>query len=306
MNGSSRRSGGFTLVELLVVIGIIALLAAILLPVLAQATHAARRASCSNKLGQYYKGLRMYLNNYDEFFPLAWFKPNSKGYGDRLENLTYWRFIIHEYAESGFTRFIPEKPSPITGEELFRRDKVFWNDAATGWTNDYFSSWLIFKGPLKDDGSQEIDFNATEEEYDKHASYSSITRDVPSTERPLLTGVDASYALGEDGAPPLKECKGGEEGKTEHHDNLVNGWTYYKLSLGGDGENEVEVYIGVGKSLREDDKYEDYSVRFDFRHNHSANFLFLDSHVDSIHESNKARLARIHERWNHLRPRKGK
>ncbi|NQT53744.1 type II secretion system protein, partial [bacterium] len=55
-----RSAKGFTLVELLVVIGIIALLAGILLPVLARATAQAKSARCKSRLGQLYKGLRMY------------------------------------------------------------------------------------------------------------------------------------------------------------------------------------------------------------------------------------------------------
>ncbi|MEQ8844146.1 MAG: prepilin-type N-terminal cleavage/methylation domain-containing protein [Phycisphaerales bacterium] len=64
------RQRGFTLVELLVVISIIALLVGILLPALGKARQTARQMQCSTHVKGLHQGLVAWANDYSERFPV--------------------------------------------------------------------------------------------------------------------------------------------------------------------------------------------------------------------------------------------
>ncbi len=64
-----KRKDGFTLVELLVVIGVIALLIAILMPALAKARRSAKDISCASNVRQVATGVMLYSTEFRGYLP---------------------------------------------------------------------------------------------------------------------------------------------------------------------------------------------------------------------------------------------
>jgi prepilin-type N-terminal cleavage/methylation domain-containing protein len=88
-----HRRKGFTLIELLVVIAIIAILAAILFPVFAQARDKARQTTCTSNTKQSALAFMMYINDYDETFPLGFGFFNNRWYWEYYHDVPYnWRY----------------------------------------------------------------------------------------------------------------------------------------------------------------------------------------------------------------------
>src|SRR5947208_11599528 len=67
-------ASGFTLVELLVVIAVMAVLAGLLLPVLARAREEGRRVACLSNLRQISQAHLMYVQDWDERL-VPWYVP---------------------------------------------------------------------------------------------------------------------------------------------------------------------------------------------------------------------------------------
>jgi len=84
-NQSSQRAGAFTLVELLCVIAIISILAALLLPALNQSEARAKRAGCVNNLRQTGLAFQIFMHDHDGKFPMA-VSTNDGGSEEFVEN----------------------------------------------------------------------------------------------------------------------------------------------------------------------------------------------------------------------------
>jgi prepilin-type N-terminal cleavage/methylation domain-containing protein/prepilin-type processing-associated H-X9-DG protein len=106
--GNGKAWKGFTLIELLVVIAIIAILAAILFPVFAQAREKARAASCLSNTKQMGLGIMMYVQDYDETYPQAYWYKNDQG---DLNGYMQWSGATRPYVKSDQLFVCPSDPN---------------------------------------------------------------------------------------------------------------------------------------------------------------------------------------------------
>jgi prepilin-type N-terminal cleavage/methylation domain-containing protein/prepilin-type processing-associated H-X9-DG protein len=121
------RRRAFTLVELLVVIGIIALLISILMPALSKAREQANAVKCLSNQRNLGNALVMFSNEHKGYLPKAWFNdaPYPGGPSWRWKDPMWgWDYILSQYMNQNKDIFRCPSDEPV----LFRGE---WNDTAS-------------------------------------------------------------------------------------------------------------------------------------------------------------------------------
>jgi len=116
-----KMKRGFTLIELLVVIAIIAILGALLLPALAKAKGKAQRANCISNLRQWGLALTLYLDDYNQIFPLPKIASSTPGAPGYNENRPTWvDFAAFHAAGQGDNVWYNVLPDYVGGQPLWQ------------------------------------------------------------------------------------------------------------------------------------------------------------------------------------------
>ena len=132
----------FTLVELLVVIGIIALLIGILMPTLAGARRSAASVKCLSNQRQLATATAFFVNDHNGYLPKQWFNygptgpippGNATGSWGYYPNLWGWDWVLYNYTDRAYDTFAcPSDSSAVRRGEWNNNPAEFWPGTQAG------------------------------------------------------------------------------------------------------------------------------------------------------------------------------
>ena len=144
---SFRAKSGFTLIELLVVIAIVAILGAMLLPVIQAAKEKARRAKCISNIRQIGTAIYEYQANFSGYIP-----PGDYAFGHDIWNRSD---VTGQYGATnlGYLIVTGYLPKPTSNDHVFYCPSLTRMSAQRAEASGTASAWFIF-GPPNNLGMQ--------------------------------------------------------------------------------------------------------------------------------------------------------
>ncbi len=136
----SNLQAGFTLVELLTVIAVIAILAAILFPVIRSVRQKSNTMECASNLRQIHVALNLFANDNNGELPFL-NDPGQELWGSK------WQQRIEPYCS-------PESRTTSSATQRAVTESVYWcpsqepHNPAQGWPGDYAINVLLFRANI--------------------------------------------------------------------------------------------------------------------------------------------------------------
>jgi len=245
------RLGGFTLVELLVVIGIIAILVAVLLPALSKARRAANTIACASNLRQIVQAMMIYASQNNNYIPGG---PNTTG-----------AFLFDPTPKDGYPVFdaqYSEKYCPEISQDwdwqapIAKVMGVSFNEAGDAASRAQRYHFLMHLGVFT---CPENQFLATE--------YSSDSSFLSSVGLTSTADVMPSYVVAEEFLL-LPLPKGAKDTLPVRYGSYADGYqdfilpSNYAPKLNDVGKSSMKIYIADGGKYSDGDTLPNYVMSF--------------------------------------------
>ncbi|MEM6313665.1 MAG: prepilin-type N-terminal cleavage/methylation domain-containing protein [Planctomycetota bacterium] len=291
-----RRRAGFTLVELLVVIGIIALLISILLPTLSSARGAATAVACQSNLRQIGLGLTLYNGSNDGLMPYSWIERLGGFATQRTAqgfhpHTTWW---VPVSVELGVDAEVANRILFVNGTQGYEQLSPVFEDGDTEVGGGAAAAHYVINTRISPyanaDGT-----NFTPEPF--NGSVAAKPMRVAQIRRSSETGLvwdgpqffENSFTFGSGSTWPRSDHADG------YRAGFFDWWGVLSENTGGWAQENYDVPLALGadgsptaRSKAGQERYNvdwvsysfDSAFRFRHRQNQSLNMLFVDGHVE--------------------------
>ena len=300
----SRQPRAFTLVELLVVIGIIAVLIGILLPTIGAARRQAAITKCSSNQRQLVLACMMHANEHRGYFPLAGelqvkFSFNWDGMPTGLQDSTRGRYTYAKWPDIGTFAIVP-LPGAIAGYLGYRNlDFSDVNKLDQQLNDRHAGVWKMFMCPATESFNYERSGVDATTPFNQGNMMSIVNYGSPSA----AWSTNTDFAINEGALGFNHDQKyasrrmAGNLARTKNTSQLMlfadglpgtaaaypswakDPWILFRPALMGTGP------VTLSDALAKNSKVEDpaQSARFDLtRHRGKMNVAFADGHVELL------------------------